>query len=285
MSEDIFEKKSIDNLINMALDEDLGQDDDLTSKLLCPPNLKVKAELVAGQNGVVAGLMISEKIWSRLDPNVVIVYKVEDGDKVSSNQVIAVLEGFGQAILKGERTALTFIQHLSGISTMTAKLVKIADKYGVEVYDTRKTLPGLRILEKYAVRIGGGKNHRFGLYENVFIKDNHIALHGSLKKTLEKLDEKSLSGHKLIIEIEKLEELELAIQRNADVVILDNMSPVMIKEAVKFNNDRVILEASGGITLENFEEYARSGIKRISLGAITQSAPTFSMCLEIVKTI
>ncbi len=168
---------------------------------------------------------------------------------------------------------------------MTAKLVKIADKYGVEVYDTRKTLPGLRILEKYAVRIGGGKNHRFGLYENVFIKDNHIALHGSLKKTLEKLDEKSLSGHKLIIEIEKLEELELAIQRNADVVILDNMSPVMIKEAVKFNNDRVILEASGGITLENFEEYARSGIKRISLGAITQSAPTFSMCLEIVKTI
>lgn len=271
----------IDKLIDNAFDEDLGRSGDLTSKLIIPDNTECRAQLISGDDGIIGGLLIGQKVWARLDPKIEIDFQKEEGNRVEKNQVIMQLEGKAQAILGGERVALNFIQHLSGIATLTAKYVEIASRYKVKIFDTRKTLPGFRFLEKYAVMLGGGENHRFGLYDGIFIKDNHLKLIGGIRRALKRLKTNINEGHKIIVEVENIEELKEAIGECVDIIVLDNMSPRQVREAVQIKSGKTILEASGGINLNNLKEYLETGVNRISTGAITQSAPAFSVSLEI----
>ncbi len=273
----------IDKLIDNAFDEDLGRSGDLTSKLIIPDNTECRAQLISGDDGIIGGLLISQKVWARLDPKIEIDFQKEEGNRVEKNQAILQLEGKAQAILGGERVALNFIQHLSGIATLTAKYVEIASRYKVKIFDTRKTLPGFRFLEKYAVMLGGGENHRLGLYDGIFIKDNHLKLTGGIRRALKRLKTNKNEGHKIIVEVENIEELKEAIGECVDIIVLDNMSPRQVREAVEINSGKTILEASGGINLNNLKEYLETGVNRISTGAITQSAPAFSVSLEIFE--
>ncbi len=273
----------IDKLIDNAFDEDLGRSGDLTSKLIIPDNTECRAQLISGDDGIIGGLLIGQKVWARLDPKIEIDFQKEEGNRVEKNQAILQLEGKAQAILGGERVALNFIQHLSGIATLTAKYVEIASRYKVKIFDTRKTLPGFRFLEKYAVMLGGGENHRLGLYDGIFIKDNHLKLTGGIRRALKRLKTNKNEGHKIIVEVENIEELKEAIGECVDIIVLDNMSPRQVREAVEINSGKTILEASGGINLNNLKEYLETGVNRISTGAITQSAPAFSVSLEIFE--
>jgi nicotinate-nucleotide pyrophosphorylase (carboxylating) len=271
----------IDTIIDTALREDIGSGDITTSSII-DSSLKGKAHLVAKEEILLAGINIFAKVFSRLDPEIVVECFYNDGDVIPSGARIGTVTGSMRGMLTAERTALNFLQHLSGIATLTRQYVKKTDTSTVRVIDTRKTTPGLRILEKYAVRMGGGFNHRFGLFDGILIKDNHIAAAGSISEAVKKVRATAPHTLKIEIEVEDIKGLEEAIEAGADAILLDNMSVKEMEEAVVIAKKRVLLEASGGITLETVEAIAKTGVNLISVGAITHSARSVDISLEVI---
>jgi nicotinate-nucleotide pyrophosphorylase (carboxylating) len=266
--------------VQRALDEDLQSSGDITSRALVSPDARGKGRIVMREEGVVAGLPLASMTFRLLDTRINFHPLASDGERLPAASEIAVVEGLVLTILEGERTALNFLQRLSGIATFTSHFVAAAAPYGAVILDTRKTTPGLRGLEKYAVRAGGGKNHRFGLYDAILIKDNHIAAVGGTGKAVE-LARAAASGEAIEVEVQRLQDLEEAIQAGADVIMLDNMSPGEVREAVLSARGRVKLEASGGIDLENVAAYAETGVDFISVGALTHSARALDIALDL----
>jgi nicotinate-nucleotide pyrophosphorylase (carboxylating) len=272
----------IDTIIDTALDEDVGSGD-ITTSAIIDSSLKGKAQLVAKEEILLAGIGIFSRVFSRLDPEIVVECTYHDGDEIPTGATIGTVTGSMRGILSGERTALNFLQHLSGIATLTRQYVEKTDPSTVRVIDTRKTTPGLRVLEKYAVRMGGGFNHRFGLFDGILIKDNHIAAAGSISEAVKKTRATVPHTLKIEVEVEDIKGLEQAIEVGADAILLDNMSVKEMKEAVSIAKGRVLLEASGGITLETIEAISKTGINLISVGAITHSARSVDISLEVIK--
>ena len=271
----------IDRIIDLALEEDLGPGD-LTTWAIIDPSIKGKARLLAKEEIVLAGIEVFGKVLSRLDPEIAVECNFHDGDVVAKAKDIGVVKGSIRGILSGERTALNFLQHLSGIATLTRRYVDKTDPSKVRVIDTRKTTPGLRVLEKYAVRVGGGFNHRFGLFDGVLIKDNHIAAVGSISKAVAKIRATVPHTLRIEVEVDDIKGLEQALEAGADAILLDNMSVKEMEEAVTIAGGRVLLEASGGITLESIEEISQTGVNLISVGAITHSARSVDISLELI---
>lgn len=271
----------IDKIIDSALEEDLGPGD-ITTEALVDLSVKGEARLIAKEEIILAGIGVFSRVFSRLDPEIVVETKYRDGEAVSNGEDIGIVKGSMRGILSGERTALNFLQRLSGIATLTRKYVERTDSSKVRVIDTRKTTPGLRILEKYAVRRGGGFNHRFGLFDGILIKDNHIAVAGSIAKALARIKGRVPHTLRIEVEAEDIEGVEEAIGAGADAILLDNMSLKEMREAVSIAGGRVLLEASGGITLESIEEVSKTGIDLISVGAITHSARSVDISLEVI---
>jgi nicotinate-nucleotide pyrophosphorylase (carboxylating) len=273
---------AIDDAVRRALDEDLGRAGDITSNATIPEGARASAVMVARQNGVVAGLPLAAAAFRLLSPEVDVEAHVRDGASVNEGAPLLTLAGPARAILAGERVALNFVGRLSGIATLTADYVRHTEGTGLRICCTRKTTPGLRALEKYAVRCGGGFNHRFGLDDAILIKDNHIAVAGGVRQVLQRACEHA--GHLVTIEIEvdTLTQLREVIDTGlADVVLLDNMDIPELTEAVKIAAGRVVLEASGGVTEDTIAAIAKSGVDYASSGALTHSAPNFDVALDI----
>lgn len=272
---------SVINIIYSALEEDIGQGD-VTTNLLIPEDRKSKAYCIAKENFVLAGLPFVREVFRILDPSILFKTLYNDGSRVKKGNIIAEISGKTCVILKGERVSLNILQRLSGIATLTNRYVEKTRGLKAKIVDTRKTTPCHRFMEKYAVKVGGGYNHRFGLFDGILIKDNHIKTLGSIKKAVRE----AKKGHhlfKIEVEVKNLKELKEAIESGADIIMLDNMSVRDMKEAVKIAKGRVMLEASGNISLENVREVAETGVDLISVGALTHSAPAVDISLKIVK--
>jgi len=272
--------KLVDRIIENALAEDIGPGD-ITTSAVVDPELRGEARLLAKEELILAGIEVFSRVFSILDPGITVESQYHDGDVVRDGAWIARLKGPLKGILIGERTALNFLQHLSGIATLTRRYVEKTYPATVRVVDTRKTTPGLRILEKYAVRVGGGSNHRFGLFDGILIKDNHIAAAGSISRAVERLKSRVPHTVRIEVEVADIKGLEEAINVGADAVLLDNMSPEEMSRAVSVAGGRVILEASGGVNLESIREIAKTGVDLISVGAITHSARSVDISLEV----
>lgn len=273
---------AIDDAVTRALAEDLGRAGDVTSVATIPPAVHAHAVLVARQAGVIAGLPLAVGVFQRLSPDVNIQAHVRDGNAVAKGVHVLTISGPARAVLAGERTALNFVGRLSGVATLTSDYIRHAGVTRTRICDTRKTTPGLRALEKYAVRCGGGFNHRFGLDDAILIKDNHIAVAGGVKAVLTRA--RAHVGHlvKIEIEVDTLDQLrEVLATGLADVVMLDNMDVPTLREAVAITNGRVVLEVSGGVTLASIGEIAKTGVDYVSAGALTHSAPNFDVALDI----
>ena len=271
----------VSQYIRRALDEDIGSGD-VTTDTIVPANASLRGRIVAKENGVVAGLEIARQVMLSLDHNVEFVTKVEEGTKVERRTVLADLEGPARALLTGERTALNFLGRMSGIATLTRKFVDAVSGTQAVILDTRKTAPGLRMTDKLAVRLGGGQNHRTGLFDMVLIKDNHIDFAGSITAAVERVRG---SGTKLEIEVETrtLDDVREALSLGVERILLDNMSSSTMREAVAICNGRAKLEASGNVTLDNVLEVAGTGVDYISVGALTHSPKVFDVSLEFVE--
>jgi len=276
----------IDRLIDLSLDEDLGSAGDVTSNALLSSTAQGKAELWAKEEMTLSGLEVFARVFKRLDRSVDLDFELSDGDRTLKKQRVAKLEGPLKVLLAGERTALNLVQRLSGIATMTSRAVGvIAHVKGtkLKILDTRKTPPGMRGLAKRAVKDGGANNHRFGLFDGVLIKDNHIAaVGGSIKKALEHAKANAPRLVKIEIEVTTLEQLREAIRYGAHIVMLDNMDDAKVKAAVEIAQGRVELEVSGGITAERLPKLARLGVDYVSMGALTHSARAMDLSLEIL---
>ena len=271
----------ISQCIRRALDEDIGSGD-VTTDTIVPANASLRGRIIAKQNGVIAGLPIAEAVWRELDERIAFTPQVTDGAKVGNKTIVAEVVGPARALLTGERTALNFLGRMSGIATLTRRFVEaVADAHAV-ILDTRKTAPGLRLTDKLAVRIGGGQNHRTGLFDMVLIKDNHIDFAGSITAAVTRVRE---SGTKLEIEVEArtLEHVLEALALEVERILLDNMSLELMREAVQLTDGRAKLEASGNVSLENVLEVARTGVDYISVGALTHSPKVFDVSLEFVN--
>ena len=271
-------------LIERALREDLGLAGDVTTNALVAAETRVEAHLTARQAGCLAGLPVALEVFRLLDPEIAVEVAQHDGAEVRADTVIATLEGPARAILTGERTALNFLTHLSGIATATRQAVEAVKPHAARVACTRKTTPGLRGLEKYAVRVGGGVNHRFGLFDGMLIKDNHIAAAGGLREAVDHA--RAALGHmmKIEVEVDTLDQLAMAMQTQVDAVLLDNMSPDQVREAVTFVAGRAITEASGNIRPDTLRSYAATGVDLISLGWLTHSTPGLDLGLDFMPT-
>ncbi len=273
---------AIDEAVLRALDEDLGRAGDITSIATIPEATHAHAILVARQSGVIAGLPLAIATFQKLSPDISIDAHIRDGGTVASGVRILTISGPARAVLAGERTALNFVGRLSGIATLTADYVRHTAGTKLRICCTRKTTPGLRALEKYAVRCGGGFNHRFGLDDAILIKDNHVAVAGGVRPVLERA--RAHAGHlvKIEIEVDTLAQLREVLDTGlADVVLLDNMDIATLTEAVKLTQGRVVLEASGGVTQSSIAKIAATGVDYASSGALTHSAPNFDVALDI----
>jgi len=270
----------VDPLVRHALEEDLGRAGDITSDLTIPPTAKAKARFVTRKPGAIAGLIAAEAAFRLVDPCVTFEVALPDGSKAASGAVLATVSGPARAILSAERVALNFLGHLSGVATATAALVEAVEGTGARIACTRKTLPGLRLLQKYAVRCGGGFNHRFGLDDAVLIKDNHIATAGGIAPALKRVREGLGHMAKIEIEVDTLAQLEECLALSADTILLDNMSVEDLKRAVAMIRGRAVLEASGNVTLATVRAIAESGVNYISSGAITHSAQNLDIGLD-----
>ena len=271
----------LDKTIKIALEEDLGSGD-LTTDAIVDPMKTGKAVLEAREDMILAGLQVFERTFKLLDYTMEFESYFIDGQTVQTGEKICIVSGPLSTILKAERTALNFVQRMSGIATLTRKFVEKARSSDVRIVDTRKTVPGLRLFDKYSVRMGGGYNHRMGLFDGILIKDNHIAAAGSISRAVTLAKEKAPHTIKVEVEVEDLEGLQEAIDAGADMVLLDNMKADIIKKAVKIAEGRVITEASGGIMLDNIHEIASTGVNLISIGALTHSATSVDVSLEVI---
>jgi nicotinate-nucleotide pyrophosphorylase (carboxylating) len=273
-------------LIQLAFAEDFGSVGDLTCQAIIEPTAMATVNVVARQPGVLAGLPVGREVLSTLDPQVSWTEHKQDGECLTRGEVIAVLQGSLTSLLMGERTLLNFMTHLSGIATLTAQYVHEVAGTRAVILDTRKTHPGYRRLEKYAVRCGGGTNHRLGLYDGVLIKDNHLAAwtsQASIAAAIRTARERSPAGMPIEVEVDTLEQLRDALQGRPEIVLLDNMPPATLREAVHIRDavaPAVLLEASGGVTLQTVRAIAETGVDRISIGALTHSAIGLDLALD-----
>lgn len=273
----------LDEFVTRVLAEDLGSGGDITSKATIAPDARFSAAMNARQPIVLAGLELAAAFFRRLDPEVAIELLVQDGDRVVPRTTLIRLEGNAQAMLAAERPALNSLQHLSGIATMTRQYVDAIAGTGAVLIDTRKTIPGLRVLEKYAARMGGAQNHRMRLDDGVLIKDNHVAVCGGVAEAVRRAKAAD-TGLPVQVEVDRIDQIEPALEAGADRLLLDNMPAHVLREAVALVAKRVPLEASGGVTLETIREIAESGVDFISVGRITQSAPAVDIGLDYLLT-
>lgn len=271
----------IDKIIEQALLEDIGTGD-ITTESIIPSNLKAKGIIKTSEGGVVAGLDIVFLVFVKLDSEICFQPKIKDGNKILPGEILGEITGPARTILKGERVALNFLQRMSGIATITSKFCQQVKDFPVRIFDTRKTTPGLRILEKYAVRMGGGHNHRFGLYDAVLIKDNHIAVAGGIKSAVNSVRKQISHTVKIEVEVENLSQFQEALKVQVNIIMLDNMDLETMKEAVKLVKGKALIEASGGITLEKVKEIAQTGVDLISVGALTHSVKALDISMEII---
>lgn len=272
----------VDDVIKNAIKEDINYIDEATAFVI-PEDSVTSARFVSKADGVLCGIEIAARVFTLLDPKVEVELLKKDGDEIKKGDLIARFKGKTQSLLMGERTALNLVQHLSGVATQTHTAVKLVEGTGVSIADTRKTLPGLRAMQKYAVMCGGGKNHRFNLSDAAMLKDNHIDAGGGILKTVEKL--RRHIGHTVKIEVETrtLDEVKEAVEAKADIIMLDNMTADEMAECVKYINGRALTEASGNITLENIREKAQCGVDIISMGSLTHSVTAFDISMKIDK--
>jgi nicotinate-nucleotide pyrophosphorylase (carboxylating) len=275
-----FEEKIMQEIILLALSEDKVRED-VTTNSLMEYDRKVIAEVTAKEEGVISGIEAFTAVFQTIFREVSVRVFKGDGSAVKKGDVVLEIEGMESSILISERTALNFLQHLSGVATLTRKFVDKLKPYSASLLDTRKTTPGMRYLEKKAVRDGGGSNHRMNLEDMAMVKDNHIKMAGTISKAVEKIREK-FPGKKIEVEVKNIKELEEALSMDVDIVMLDNFSPELLREAVKINNRRAKLEVSGNVTLENIEEKAVAGIDFISVGALTHSFKSLDLSLNII---
>ncbi|HPR32372.1 MAG TPA: carboxylating nicotinate-nucleotide diphosphorylase [Prolixibacteraceae bacterium] len=272
--------KSIEPLIEAALHEDV-QTGDVTTNLLIPAGTEKTARLIAKAGGVIAGLPVVEAVFRKLDPNIVFSPGVSDGDRVEPGQQICMLRGSYRALLTGERLALNFLQRMSGIATETARYVEVLRGYKTQILDTRKTVPGLRMLDKYAVKAGGGANHRIGLFDMVLIKDNHIAVAGGITKAVASIRKSVPEGMKIEVETTTLDEVHEALAAGVDIIMLDNMDLDTMARAVSIIGGKAKVEASGNMTLERVRPVAATGVDFISVGALTHSVRALDISQKI----
>ena len=272
----------VDNLIKSALKEDINYID-ITTDNLIPQEQEGEAKFLAKAEGVLCGIDVALRVFTLIQPDFQYEVFIKDGEYVKKGDIIATVKGKTRTILKGERTALNLLQHMSGIATMTNKIVKIVEGTNASIADTRKTLPGLRPIQKYAVTVGGGKNHRYNLSDAAMLKDNHVDAGGGITGAVKKL--RSKLGHmaKVELEVRNLDELREALSVDVDVIMLDNMDNETMKKAVEITNGKALLEASGGITEETIRGVAETGVDIISIVALTHSVKAFDISLKIVK--
>jgi nicotinate-nucleotide pyrophosphorylase (carboxylating) len=270
----------IEPIVRRALEEDLGRAGDITSELTVPADARSSASLVARKAGSISGVLVARSAFQLVDPTLEFKVKVPDGSTVSADTVLAIIKGGARSLLTSERVALNFVGHLSGVATLTRAFVNAVAGTKARIVCTRKTTPGLRLLEKYAVRCGGGFNHRFGLDDAVLIKDNHLVAAGGIKPAIERV--RAGLGHMAMVELEvdTLAQLEEALGLGVDTILLDNMSLDDLKRAVAMARSRATLEASGNITLETVRAVAETGVDYISSGGITHSAPSLDVALD-----
>lgn len=272
----------IDNIITTALMEDINYIDAAADNLI-PPEHRSSAYYVAKDSGVVCGIEVAKRVFDLAGGDVDFRILLQDGTKVNKGDIIAELEGSTLTLLKGERTALNLLQHMSGIATATNKCVELVEGTNASVTDTRKTLPGLRALQKYAVTVGGGKNHRFNLSDAAMLKDNHIDAYGGITAAVTALREKIGHTVKIEVEVRTLDELREALANKVEIIMLDNMSCEEMKQAVEITAGAALLEASGNVTAENIRSVAETGVDIISLGALTHSVKCFDISMKIRK--
>jgi len=272
---------AVQQLVDLALSEDIAAGD-VTTEATIDPEAQGAGRIVAREAGVVAGLDVAALVFEKLDPAVRFERHVRDGDEVQPGQPVATVSGPLRALLTGERVALNFLQHLSGVATKTRRLAALIAHTKAKLLDTRKTTPGMRLLEKYAVRCGGGENHRMNLAEAVLLKDNHIAAVGGVAEAVRRARERAPRGLRVQVEVSSIAELEEALSAGAHAVLLDNMSLEDIRRAVELCAGRCFVEASGGVTEKTIVAIAEAGVDAISCGALTHSAPALDMSLELL---
>ena len=268
-----------DKLIMQALEEDITSED-ISTNAVMPKEQMGEVDLICKEDGVIAGLWVFERVFTLLDPNVTVSLSVKDGDEVKKGQKMGTVAGDIRVLLSGERTALNYLQRMSGIATYTRSVAKLLEGSKTKLLDTRKTTPNMRIFEKYAVRAGGGYNHRYNLSDGVLVKDNHIGAAGSVRKAVEMAREYAPFVRKIEIETENLDMVREAVEAGADIIMLDNMSPEMMRDAVAYIDGRAKTECSGNVTKENVAQLAAVGVDYISSGALTHSAPILDISLK-----
>ena len=292
-----FDLEKIKDLVQLAIKEDIG-DGDITSKIFIPDGFETEGVLIAKESGIVAGLPVAGYVLSQIDENLILTSNIEDGSRVKKGTIIGSVKGLTLSLLSAERLVLNFLQRLSGIATATNRFVERIKGYRTQIMDTRKTAPGWRYLEKYAVRVGGGINHRMGLYDQILIKDNHLKAMGSekendaIRRLVRKAREQIENGMLIEVEVEDLCQIKDVVGAGVDIILFDNMESSKIREAVSMVKEieknqgagtgkAILTEASGNITIENVEEYANAGVDRISVGAITHSARALDISFDI----
>ncbi|MEE8618770.1 MAG: carboxylating nicotinate-nucleotide diphosphorylase [Dehalococcoidales bacterium] len=280
----LLPEKEVDNIIDLALAEDISYGD-VTSEALIPTELQGKASILVKAEGILAGGEVAKRLFLKVDPSLRVEVLIIDGARVQPGDIVATIFGSVVSILKVERVALNFLQRLSGIASQTAQYIAKTHGFIVSITDTRKTTPGLRLLEKYAVRMGGGQNHRFHLGDGILIKDNHLvvlrALSMSLKDIITRAKQSAPQGLKVEVEVNTAQEALDAVEAGADIIMLDNMSPDEMRRVVGLVSGQVKIEASGGITLENIRPVAMAGVDTISIGALTHSLKALDISLEL----
>jgi len=273
-------EKKLTEIIRSALAEDIGPED-YTTLFTVTPETELSAVLKAKANGILAGTIVFTKTFILLNEKIKVNFLKNDSERIRAGEVIAKIKGPGQALLSAERTALNFLQRMSGIASETNKLVQAVKGTKAKILDTRKTAPGLRLLDKWAVEIGGGMNHRIGLFDMILIKDNHIVAAGGITEAVQAVRRKDTQNLKIEVEVKNLKELDEALTLNVDRIMLDNMSPEQMAEAVNISAGRVPLEASGNVSVKNIKEIADSGVDFISIGGLTHSVKALDMSLLI----
>ena len=276
-----WNKAEVQDIVSRALGEDLGSGGDITSQNLLSAKNRAVGVIRAREEGIIAGLEVMKLVFKQCDPAINFEFLLAEGARIKDNDEVAVIKGSSRSILKGERTALNFLQRLSGIATKTRTYVDQVGDYPVRITDTRKTTPTLRLLEKYAVTVGGGYNHRLGLYDAVMLKDNHLTAAGGIKKAVTTIKANIPHTTKIEIEVEDMAGVKDALKAGVDIIMLDNMSFARMKEAVDYIEGRVVVEASGGITLENVVQVAKTGVDVISVGALTHQIASLDLSLDL----
>lgn len=271
----------VDSLIEIALKEDIG-DGDITSDSVIPELMTCRGKIVGKADGVIAGLDVAARVFTLVDPTLTVDLKAKDGDKVQADHIVLRVAGSARSMLKAERVALNYLQHLSGVATMTAGYVKAVTGTKARILDTRKTTPGMRVLEKYATRVGGAVNHRMGLYDAILIKDTHLALVGGVNPAV-RATRKANPGAFINVEVSNLQELEHALSEKVPHILLDNFAPGQVREAVSLVAGRAEIEVSGGINVANARAYALAGADYISVGALTHSATALDFSMKMTR--